>query len=92
MLGILQEEIISLIRKIDNPKIVITIENNYVIFEDNCGKIERDLLRKINKKQYSGLGIKMAKEIAIKNNKKMLIYNNETGAVFKFVKLKTNLS
>jgi signal transduction histidine kinase len=83
---------IALARKIDNPKITIHIDNEFILFQDNCGKIETNLLKEINKKQYTGLGIKMAREISKKNNKKMIIYNGKEGAVFKFIELKTNFS
>lgn len=77
---------IAILRKIENPKITIFINNKEIIFEDNCGKIESSLLKELNEEKYCGIGIKMAKEIALKNKRKMNITNNSTGAVFKFVK------
>ena len=78
---------ISLLRKIQNPKIIVYLDNNEIIFEDNCGKIDNKLLDELNNEKYLGLGIKMAKEIALKNNKKMIITNSSVGAIFKFINL-----
>ena len=78
---------ISIERNIKDPKIEITINKNEIIFEDNCGKIEEELLRKINNDEYSGLGLKMSKQIAQKNNQNMIISNSSNGAIFKFISL-----
>ena len=76
---------ISNLRKIENPEIKISIQKNEIIFEDNCGKIDAKLLDEINKEKYSGIGIKMAKEISLKNKKQMIITNSINGAIFKFI-------
>lgn len=76
---------ISNLRKIEKPEIKIYIQKNEIIFEDNCGKIEAKLLDAINKEKYSGIGIKMAKEISLKNKKQMIITNSFNGAIFKFI-------
>ena len=77
---------ISILRNIKNPQIEISLSKNEIIFEDNCGRIEENLLEKINEEKYTGIGIKMAKEIANKNNQQMIILNSKKGAIFKFVK------
>ncbi|MDZ7818629.1 MAG: transporter substrate-binding domain-containing protein [Aliarcobacter sp.] len=77
---------ISIMRDIKNPQIEIYLSKNEIIFEDNCGKIEEELLEKINEEKYTGIGIKMAKEISNKNNQQMIISNSKKGALFKFVK------
>ncbi|WP_206731989.1 transporter substrate-binding domain-containing protein, partial [Arcobacter cloacae] len=77
---------ISIMRDIKNPQIEIYLSKNEIVFEDNCGKIEEELLEKINEEKYTGIGIKMAKEIANKNNQQMIILNSKKGAIFKFVK------
>ena len=72
-------------REIPNPKLFINIENSQIAFEDNCGKIENEILEQINKNNFKGLGIKMSKEIASKNGKNMIIENGKQGAIFKFI-------
>lgn len=78
---------ISTKREISNPNIEITIKNDEIVFEDNCGKIDNEILEKLIDKNYFGLGIKMANEIALKNNKKMIISNSSKGAKFKFIEV-----
>lgn len=72
-------------REIQNPKLFINIENSQIVFEDNCGNIENEILEQINKNDFKGLGIKMSKEIASKNGKNMIIKNGKEGAIFKFI-------
>ena len=72
-------------RNIENPQILITISQEEIEFEDNCGKIEEMILNEIKEDKYRGIGIKMAKEIAIKNGKRMIISNSDEGAIFKFI-------
>ena len=78
---------ISQLRKIEHPNITIYLNKEEIDFEDNCGKIDDNLLKEINEEKYTGIGIKMAKEIALKNNKKMIISNGSLGAIFKFINL-----
>ncbi|MGD9623746.1 MAG: transporter substrate-binding domain-containing protein [Arcobacter sp.] len=79
---------ISIKRGIQNPIIEIKLSKDSIIFEDNCGKIDEALFIEINQEKYKGLGIKMSKEIAKKNNKNMIITNGEKGAIFKFIENK----
>ena len=72
-------------RNIEHPQISITISQEEIEFKDNCGKIEESILKEIKEGKYKGIGIKMAKEISIKNRKNMLISNSEEGAIFKFI-------
>ncbi|MDY3200938.1 MAG: transporter substrate-binding domain-containing protein [Arcobacter sp.] len=72
-------------REIKNPQILISLSQEEIEFEDNCGKIDSTLLEEMKEERYRGIGIKMAKEIANKNNKKMIIINSEDGAIFKFI-------
>jgi uncharacterized protein YdeI (BOF family) len=62
------------------------IKEEEIEFKDNCGKIEELILKEIKEEKYRGIGIKMAKEIAIKNGKKMIVSNSDEGAIFKFIK------
>ena len=77
---------ISKIREIKNPQILINIKEEEIEFKDNCGKIDELILKEIKEEKYRGIGIKMAKEIAIKNGKKMIVSNSDEGAIFKFIK------
>ncbi|MFY9093823.1 histidine kinase, partial [Aliarcobacter butzleri] len=77
---------ISKIREIKNPQILINIKEEEIEFKDNCGKIDELILKEIKEEKYRGIGIKMAKEIAIKNAKKMIVSNSDEGAIFKFIK------
>lgn len=72
-------------REIKNPQILISINKDEIKFEDNCGKIDENVLKEIKDKKYHGIGIKMAKEIANKNGKTMVISNGKEGAIFKFI-------
>jgi two-component system, NarL family, sensor histidine kinase EvgS len=76
---------ISNLRKIENPNIEIRLNKESIVFEDNCGKIDEELLKELNQQKYKGIGIKMSKEIASKNNKTMIILNGEKGAIFEFI-------
>ena len=81
---------ISIQRKITNPTIKITLNKNEIIFEDNCGKIDLEILEKIKQEEHNGLGIKIAKEIAFKYSKNMIIQNGKEGAIFKFIEIEKN--
>ena len=81
---------ISIQRKITNPTIKITLNKNEIIFEDNCGKIDLEILEKIKQEEHNGLGLKIAKEIAFKYSKNMIIQNGKEGAIFKFIEIEKN--
>lgn len=61
------------------PKIDITILEDKIIFQDNCKGIEPNTLKDILNDKQKGLGLKMAKEIIIKNNWNISIENHNNG-------------
>jgi ABC-type amino acid transport substrate-binding protein len=73
-------------REIKKPRIIISLSQNNIKFQDNCGKIDSILLKELDEEKYRGIGIKMAKQIANKNGKRMLITNSNEGAIFEFLK------
>lgn len=76
---------IAVNRNIKNPKITVSLNKKEIIFQDNCGNIDPQLLKEINNEQYKGIGIKMSKQIASKNGKNMIIMNGKQGAIFRFI-------
>jgi signal transduction histidine kinase len=73
-------------QNISIPIINITIKNNSIIFEDNCGGFEKEILDNFNKNKFTGLGLKMVKDILTKDNWKLLIKNKNNGAFIKIYK------
>lgn len=69
-------------RGISEPVINITINENIILFEDNCGKIDESVLDNIKKENYKGLGIKMSTTILKKYGWHIGINNNSQGALF----------
>ncbi len=66
-------------RKIQNPKINITISKESVLFCDNGGGGDIEAILEF---KNSGLGLKMCKEIAAKYSKKLSIVETEEGLCF----------
>ncbi len=70
------------IENIIKPQINIIINENSVIFTDNCKGFENKVLENILNNEQRGLGLKMSFEILRKNNWIMTIQNSENGAKF----------
>jgi light-regulated signal transduction histidine kinase (bacteriophytochrome) len=66
----------------NNPQITITINENEIIFIDNCKGFENELLENILNNELKGLGIKMSFDILKKSNWMMFIENSQNGAKF----------
>ena len=81
---------ISIKRNIKNPLITIILKQKEIIFEDNCGKIDLELLKEINQEKYKGIGIKISRDIALKYGKSLIINNSEEGAIFMIIDNKGN--
>jgi signal transduction histidine kinase len=74
-------------REIQNPKIVINIENRKVKISDNGGGIDIMMLDKIflpfiSANGSSGMGLYLSKNIVVKNGGVISASNNEIGAIF----------
>ena len=74
---------VAIERNIPQPLIHITLNSEYLSFEDNCGKIDMTILENIKQEKYTGLGIKMSKAILDKYGAYMDITNASKGALFK---------
>ena len=66
---------------IKNPRMIISISDISIQFSDNCGGIKEKSLNNLNHEIYSGLGIKMCKDIVAKYGKNLDIYNENNGMV-----------
>jgi len=73
---------VAMARDISEPVINITINENIILFEDNCGKIDESVLDNIKKGNYKGLGLKMSTTILNKYGWKININNTDQGALF----------
>ncbi|QOG13298.1 transporter substrate-binding domain-containing protein [Arcobacter sp. FWKO B] len=79
-LNILNNSISAMIaKKIENPKIVISINDNLVSFLDNAGGF--DNIDEVNIGNNSGLGLKMCRQILAKYNSTIDFANKEQGAI-----------
>ncbi len=56
------------------PKVKIVINENNIIYADNCKGLEEKILKKIKNGTQDGLGLRMTKKILEKNN---LLFNIE---------------
>lgn len=75
------------LRKIENPKIEITIYDKKITISDNGGGIDNDKLQNIFLANISGtngtgIGLYLSKTIIIKNNGNIYAKNNSKGATF----------
>lgn len=75
-------------RGISHPILTIHFTEDGVVFEDNCGGIEKDILETLEGKSGTGLGLVMANEILQKNHFTLIIENNLKGASFFIKKIK----
>lgn len=71
---------------IQKAKISITINENSIIFTDNCKGFEEEKLIEIQEEKQQGLGLKMSKKILEKNNWSIKIENSNNGATFTLYK------
>ena len=70
---------------IKDPQITITINNDEIIFIDNCKGFKDEILKNILNNKQKGLGLKMSFEILKKSNWIMLIENSQNGAKFNII-------
>ncbi len=79
---------------IENPKIILKIEDTTLTISDNAGGIPENIMNKIftpyfstkTKKDGTGLGLYMSKTIIQEHCKgELSVYNNQYGATFKIV-------
>lgn len=78
-------------QNIKNPEIKIFINQKNIIFEDNCGGFEKEILENIQKNKQQGLGLKMSIKIIEKSNWSMNIENYNNGAKFILFNKNSNL-
>lgn len=79
-------------RDIEHPKVIVTIDKNYVLVEDNAGGIPIEIINRIyepyftTKKGGSGIGLYMSKMIIEKDmGGQLSVENFEKGALFKII-------
>ena len=72
----------SKLHNIKNPEIKIIINEENIIFTDNCKGFENDILKNVQEFKQQGLGLKMSFKILKKSNWSMNIENFNDGAKF----------
>jgi signal transduction histidine kinase len=77
----------SKLHNISIPQIEITINENEILYKDNCKGFEEEILKQISQNRQKGLGLKMSKKILEKSNWSMHINNFKDGAKITFCKL-----
>jgi signal transduction histidine kinase len=73
---------VSKFHNIQNPFIKIVINENSIIYEDNCKGFEKEVLKNVQEFKQKGLGLKMSFKILNKSNWSMDIENSNDGAKF----------
>ncbi len=73
---------VAIKRHIEAPTIKITILTDAITFQDNCGGIDADILEDFHHEKYTGLGLKICKDIVTKNQKILHVQNTNDGACF----------
>jgi signal transduction histidine kinase len=73
---------VSKFHNIQNPFIKIVINENSIIYEDNCKGFEKEVLKNVQEFKQQGLGLKMSFKILNKSNWSMGIENSNDGAKF----------
>lgn len=68
------------------PKIKITINENSIIYTDNCKGLEEKTIKEIKNNKQEGLGLKMTKKILEKNSWFFSIENIDNGLKIIFYK------
>ncbi len=66
-------------RAIINPKLVVNIKKDEIIFGDNCGGCDNLTLKSLNEFNQNGLGLKMCRDILKKSNWYLNIINGQNG-------------
>lgn len=72
----------SRFHNIENSEIKIIINEENIIFEDNCKGFEDEILKNVHEFKQQGLGLKMSFKILKKSNWSMNIENYKDGAKF----------
>ena len=72
----------SKLHNIKNPEIKIIINEENIIFTDNCKGFENDILKNVQEFKQQGLGLKMSFKILKKSNWSMNIENFNDGVKF----------
>ena len=70
-----------------NPVINITLKDNFIMLEDNCRGFNEDILKKIKKNDLNGLGLKICRDIVLKDGWKFMIMNTQKGALIKIYRI-----
>ena len=69
----------SKLHNMNNAQIEITINENEIIFKDNCKGFNEETLKNIQENKQKGLGLKMSSKILEKSNWSMAIDNFNDG-------------
>jgi signal transduction histidine kinase len=69
-------------REKNDPKVTITIEKQSIVYEDNCGGIEKENLKEMDSNKQKGLGLKMCRGILEKHGWVFKIQNQSNGVKF----------
>ncbi len=67
---------------------MICINENSISFEDNCEGFDVHIIKNFQSDHFSGLGLKMSKDIANQEGWDIEILNTKEGAVVKVFKIK----
>lgn len=73
---------IAIERKIKTPHVKITILQSLITLQDNCGGIDVKIVDDFKEELYTGIGLKICKDILLKNKRSLTIQNSEDGALF----------
>lgn len=71
---------------ITNPNVKITINENSIIYTDNCKGLEEKTIKEIKNNQQEGLGLKMTKKILEKSSWFFSVENIQNGIKIVFYK------
>ncbi|MFA7092120.1 MAG: transporter substrate-binding domain-containing protein [Arcobacteraceae bacterium] len=86
-LNVINNSINQAIKKeIPNPTITVTVHKKYITFEDNCEGFEEEVLKNFQSEHFSGLGLKMSKDIANQEGWDIELLNTKEGAMVKVYK------
>ncbi|MGD9719385.1 MAG: hypothetical protein AB7U24_09100 [Sulfurimonadaceae bacterium] len=75
-------------RGIAEPRISVKLTKEKILYYDNCGAIEPEILQKLQHRTHEGIGVKIIYDILEKSGWSLQIGNSEIGAVFTLVKPK----
>lgn len=83
-INLINNSINQAIRKsINTSTVKITVDDNYILFEDNCEGFEETILERFKNNQLEGLGLKMSKDIISKDGWELELSNSSVGALIK---------